>query len=96
MAEALIPNHRIADSFIGQDSATGIIMSRASLFEIQLNREDLRGTALEAQYKRRIAMFTTNDEVINADQDLPDDVDQFEDFCDWLIKPCVMQIRQLA
>ncbi|RMJ22751.1 Protein kinase domain-containing protein [Aspergillus sp. HF37] len=96
MPDSDIVNHRITNSFVTNGFATITLMTNATLVEIRLNRADIRGTALEAQYERCIQSFTTNDEIIGHDEDLPDDADQFDDFCDWLIEPCAVLIRRLA
>lgn len=85
MLDLGVPNHRIADSFVGNDSAIVTVMSNANLFSIRLDRKDIRGTEFEVQYDSQLKMFTTNEEIIEHDDDLPDDADHFDDFCDWLI-----------
>lgn len=96
MPDPEMPNHRIVSSFTTNDFATLTLTTNAILVEIRLNRADIRGTALETQYEQHIQSFTTNDEVIGHDEDIPDDADQFDDFCDWLIEPCAALIRGFA
>lgn len=42
--------------------------------------------------KDYLKTFISNDEIIHPDGD----EGQFEDFSDWLIEPCAVQIRHLA
>ena len=71
-------------------------MTHANLVAIHLDRADLHNTPLESQYSQHLEKFTTNEDIIDPNDDLPDDDEQFEDFCDWIIQPCAAQMRRLA
>ena len=90
-----IPNHRIADSEVVHDHTTLTVMTHANLVAIHLDRADLHNTPLESQYSQHLEQFTTNEDIIDPDDDLPDDDEQFEDSRDWIIQPCAAQ-RRLA
>ena len=96
MSSFEVPNHRIADSFVEEEFTTLTIMSNATLFEISLHRADLLGTIFELEYEKRLQTFTTNDDIIESDEEFPDDSIQFNEFCDWTVQPCVSSIKQLA
>ncbi|RJE21908.1 hypothetical protein PHISCL_05753 [Aspergillus sclerotialis] len=96
MPESGVPNHCVTDSVAVNDFATLTIMSNANLFDIHLARADIQGTHFETLYEQHLEKFTTNDEIIAHEDDLPEDEEEFNDFCDWLIEPCAVQIRQPA
>ncbi|KAI9768867.1 MAG: hypothetical protein M1839_003950 [Geoglossum umbratile] len=83
-----LPCHVVATD-IDTDTSSTTVMCRTILFHIIVSLKDLRGTGFEHNYSQLVE----SDKHAGSEHESPK---AFNDFCNWMLDPCMPSIRKLT
>ena len=82
-----IPRHKVIDSEIDVDVSTRVVMCHGSFFCTTVSSDDLQASSFAQDYSRLVGRV----------DGLEDGSEEgYESFCDWVLEPCIAQVRELA